>query len=137
MPAPDTPRRRVLVVDDNTDAADALALFLELSGHEVRVAYDGAQALSAVAEAMPDCILMDFRMPVMDGCEAARRIRQRADARGVVIACVTAYSDGANLARIREAGFDHYLKKPAAPEDVVALLDSTGRPGAGRRTPAR
>jgi CheY-like chemotaxis protein len=115
---------RVLVVDDNHDAADSLAAFLRLSDYEVRVAYDGFQAVRAVTESVPDCIVMDYSMPGMDGCEAARRVRALPDARDVVLVSLTAYSDAGSRESIARAGFDHYLNKPAYPKDVTRILET-------------
>jgi CheY-like chemotaxis protein len=111
-------------VDDNHDAADSLVAFLRLFDYEVRVAYDGYQALRAVSESVPDCIVMDYSMPGMDGCEAARRVRELPDAKGVVLVSLTAYSDAERRESITRAGFDYYLSKPAYPKDVTRILET-------------
>jgi CheY-like chemotaxis protein len=112
------------VVDDNRDAADTLAVFLRLSGYEARVAYDGAEALAFAAEAPPDCVVMDLNMPVMNGCEAARRLRGLPWAPGVALVCLTAFSDEGSRGEVERAGFDYHLVKPAAPEEVVRILEA-------------
>jgi CheY-like chemotaxis protein len=114
---------RVLVVDDNRDAADTLALFLRLYDYDVRVAYDGIQAVRAVAESMPDFVVMDYNMPGMDGCEAARQVRELPQAKGVVLVCLTASSDAESRRRVERAGFHHYLNKPADPQQVNRILN--------------
>jgi CheY-like chemotaxis protein len=125
---PDTSSHlQVLVVDDNQDAADTLAVFLRLFDYEVRVAYDGFQAVRAVSEAVPDCVVMDFNMPGMDGCEAARKVRELPDTERVVLVCLTAYSDSQTRRKVESAGFNHFLTKPAFPDDVTRILETCGR----------
>ena len=111
--------RRVLVVDDNTDAADSLAMLLQVRGDEVRVAYDGEQALFAEQEFKPDVLLLDIGMPKLSGYDVARRVR---DARGpdVFIVAITGWGQEEDRQRAREAGFDHHFTKPV---DYAVLLD--------------
>jgi CheY-like chemotaxis protein len=116
--------KRVLVVDDNRDAADSLAVLLRLHGHEVRVAYEGPAALAASAEFGPDLVLLDLGMPGMDGYEVARRLRQSPAFAGRVLAALTGWGQEADRMRTREAGFDHHLVKPADPGELAALLAS-------------
>jgi DNA-binding response OmpR family regulator len=111
--------RRVLVVDDNADAADSLAMLLQVRGDEVRVAYDGEEALMAESEFQPQVVLLDIGMPKLSGYEVARRIR---DARGsgVLIIAITGWGQDEDRQRAREAGFDHHFTKPV---DFAALLE--------------
>ncbi len=119
--------RRVLVVDDNADAADSLAMLLQVRGDEVRVAYDGEEALAAELDFHPEVVLLDIGMPKLSGYEVARRIR---DARGpgVLIVAITGWGQDEDRQRAREAGFDHHFTKPV---DYAALLDVIDRPAMG------
>jgi DNA-binding response OmpR family regulator len=115
--------RRVLVVDDNADAADSLAMLLQVRGDDVRVAYDGEQALFAEQEFKPDVLLLDIGMPKLSGYDVARRVR---DARGgeVFIVAITGWGQEEDRQRAREAGFDHHFTKPV---DYAKLLDLIDR----------
>ncbi len=108
---------RVLVVDDNVDAADALAMLLQMHGYETRSAYDGQQAITQCALFEPDVVLMDIDMPVMNGYGAARELRRQCGKRLVLIA-VTGRVTADDRADAVRAGFDAYLTKPF---DWVAL----------------
>ena len=111
-------KRRVLVVDDNHDAADSLALLLEILGAEVRVAYDGPEALRIAASYRPSAVFLDIGMREMDGYEVARRIREDPELRGMTLVALTGWGQHDDRRRSRLAGFDHHLIKPA---DVGAL----------------
>ncbi len=123
-PAADqAPRRwRVLVVDDNQDGADSLATLIELSGHEVRAAYDGLQAVAAAGEFRPDLILMDVGMPRLNGLDATRRIRAAEWGRAVHIVSLTGWGQEQDRHNSAEAGANGHLVKPVAPETVFRLL---------------
>ncbi len=125
-PGPAAPRRRILVVDDNVDAADTLALLLRVDGHEVRVVYDGEAALAAVAAGPPDVVLMDIGLPRLDGYEVARHLRQQPGLRGLVLIALTGWGQEEDRRRSREAGFDHHLTKPVDPDDLQRLLADLG-----------
>jgi CheY-like chemotaxis protein len=114
--------RRVLVVDDNKDAAESLALFLELTGHQVRTAQNGAEALEVAREFRPDAIVLDIGMPGLDGCDVARRLRGDHDLDRVVLLALTGYGGEVFRRRCLEAGFDFHLGKPADPFEVQKLL---------------
>jgi CheY-like chemotaxis protein len=116
------PALRVLVVDDNPDAADSLAMMLRFWGYDYRVSYDGPSALQTAREYHPHCLLLDINMPTMDGCMVAQRLRQESNLRDVKLVAVTAYSDEANTRRIREAGFNYHLIKPTNPEELAKIL---------------
>jgi CheY-like chemotaxis protein len=116
--------RRVLVVDDNRDAAESLAELLELWGSTVQVAFNGADALSAATGFHPEVVLLDIGLPDTDGYEVARRMRQRKDLQGVLLAAVTGYGQEDDRRRAREAGFDLHLTKPVDPEVLRDLLRS-------------
>jgi CheY-like chemotaxis protein len=132
----DGPTLRVLVVDDNTDAADSLGLLVRLWGHDARVAYDGAGVLETAAAYRPDAILLDIGLPRVDGYSLARQLRQRPDLGGIRLIAVTGYADPEHRARSTEAGFDHYLVKPVDPAELEALL-RTLRPAAAEPDLAR
>jgi PAS domain S-box-containing protein len=121
--ARDAPGLRILVVDDNRDAAQSLATLLRLRGHDVRVEHDGAAALGAIASCSPQLVFLDLGMPGMDGFEVARRIRAEPRLQGVVLAALTGWGQREDRRRTAEAGFDHHLVKPADPEAVMQLLD--------------
>jgi PAS domain S-box-containing protein len=121
-PAPALIRQRVLLVDDNRDAAHSLATLVELLGHEVRVAYDGAEALEVAAEFRPQVVLLDIGLPKMNGYDVARRIREQAWGEGVVLAAVTGWGQDHDREQAREAGFDRHLTKPVQLETVRGLL---------------
>jgi CheY-like chemotaxis protein/nitrogen-specific signal transduction histidine kinase len=118
--------RRVLVVDDNRDAADSLGALLGLIGVEARVVYSGPDALAAVGEFHPAVVLLDLGMPGMDGYEVARRVRARADAGRVTLVALTGWGQDEDRRRSRAAGFDHHLTKPADVDALEALLRSLG-----------
>jgi PAS domain S-box-containing protein len=112
-------RRRVLVVDDNHDAADTLGELLDLEGHEVTIAYDGHDALARADAVRPEIGILDIGLPGMDGYELARRLRETPHGREMVLAALTGYGQPADREFAKKAGFDHHLLKPV---DVGALL---------------
>jgi CheY-like chemotaxis protein len=120
-PAP-VPIQRVLVVDDNVDAADSLALLLRVIGHETRIAHDGLEALVAARAFLPDVVLLDIGLPGMDGYEVARQLRGEPDLRTALLIAQTGYGQDEDRRRSREAGFDHHLVKPVDPDALRALL---------------
>ncbi len=115
-------RRRILVADDNTDAAESLALLLEIQGNEVRTAQDGLEAVEVAAELQPDVILLDIGMPRLNGYDACRRIREQPWGRETVIIALTGWGQDEDKRRSREAGFDHHLVKPVEPTALAQLL---------------
>ena len=115
---------RVLVVDDNVDAAQTLADLLAMSGHEVRMAHDGPGALAAAVMWNPDAVLLDIGLPGLNGFDVARRIRLEATHRAMVLVALTGYGQAADRQRANEAGFDHHLVKPADFDEVEKILVS-------------
>jgi len=113
---------RVLVVDDNRDAADGLALLLDLHGHETRVAYEAEGALQAAKAFRPDVAILDIGMPVMDGYELARRLRKTPEAEKTVLVAMTGWGQEEDVRKGKEAGFDHHLVKPSEPAVLEKLL---------------
>ena len=122
------PRRRVLVVEDNEDAAETLADVLRLGGHEVEVAHDGAEGLRRAAEWAPEAVLCDIGLPGIDGYEVARRLRAEAAGKRTLLVALTGYALPEDLRRAREAGFDAHLAKPARFEEIEAILTRAERP---------
>jgi CheY-like chemotaxis protein len=107
------PLRRVLVVDDNHDAADSLGMLLEFLGAEVLVAHDGHAALAAIRSYQPAVVLLDLGMPGMNGLEVARRIREDPVSRDITLVALTGWGQREDRRRTTEAGFDYHLVKPA------------------------
>jgi CheY-like chemotaxis protein len=103
---------RVLVVDDNVDAARSLAMLLELRGLRTWTAHDGPTAIKTAEQVRPDLILLDIGLPQMDGYEVARRIRRIPDLQRTILAALTGYGRAEDLQLSRDAGFDHHLVKP-------------------------
>ena len=121
---------RLMVVDDNQDAADSLAMLLRLQGHEVRVAYSGMAALEMTKTYTPDVVFLDIGMPGMDGYETARRIREQPGLAKVVLAALTGWGQKEDRRRTAEAGFNHHLVKPPEPKAVESVLAELKRPDA-------
>jgi CheY-like chemotaxis protein len=114
--------RRVLVVDDSADAADSLAMLLELEGHEVTKVYSASAALEAAARLHPDVAFIDIGLPQMDGYEVARRLRASENGHEIRLVALTGYGQPDDRAEARRAGFDHHLVKPADWQSVGAIL---------------
>ena len=112
----------MLVVDDNVDAAESVATWLQLAGHDVRTAYDGSTALEAAVAFRPTIVLLDIGLPVMDGHEVARRLRQTPELENVWLIALTGYGRTADKQLSQEAGFDHHLVKPADPQKLRTML---------------
>jgi len=121
--------RRVLVVDDNRDAADLLGEALTMDGHTVRVAYDGPSAMTAAAELHPEVALLDIGLPVQDGYEVARQLIESDAYAGLRLIAITGYGTATDRERSREAGFYAHLTKPLDLANVRSLVAS-GRPEA-------
>ena len=128
-------RRRLLVVDDNRDAADSIALLLRMLGAEVRVAYGGSEALSALEDFDPSAILLDIGMPGMDGHEVARRVRQLPGHRGVTLIALTGWGQKEDVVQTQESGFDYHLIKPLDLKTLEKLLLSLEVDPAARSSP--
>jgi CheY-like chemotaxis protein len=120
---------RILVVDDNEDAALVLSMQLRLAGHELKVAYSGSVGLALAEEFRPDTILMDIGMPGMNGLEAARLIRQQPWGKDVLLIAVTGWGQPEDKRQTQEAGFDHHLVKPVKAADIESLLRPHEKPG--------
>jgi two-component system, OmpR family, response regulator len=131
---------RVLIVDDNRDAANTLALLIGLWGYETQTAYDGKTGLEKARGFCPDCIVLDIAMPDFDGCTVARRVRQHPALGRIKLIAMTAFSSDEQCRRIRAAGFDHHLVKPADPcavEGILKMLAQTLRSNERNGAPPR
>jgi CheY-like chemotaxis protein len=117
-------KRRVLIADDARDSADSLAVILAMKGHEAHTAYDGEEAMEAAARLRPQVIILDIRMPKRNGFEACRWIREQPWGRAVTLIALSGWGTEEDRRRTEEAGFDHHLVKPVAPEVLFALVAS-------------
>ena len=113
---------RILLVDDNVDAAESLAVLLELKGHEVHLAHDGMTALDAAEIRRPDAVLLDIGLPGLNGYEVAERLRARPQSKSTLLIAVSGYGQENDLRSSRRAGFDHHLIKPVNVDDLLKLL---------------
>ena len=125
--------RRVLVVDDNVDAAESTAAFLRLEGHEVKAVHDGLQALASLKVFDPHVVVLDIGLPGLDGYAVARQLRERGDTSHVLLIALTGYGQKEDRARAADAGFDYHFVKPADPREIQAAIER-GRNTAGEPT---
>ena len=112
---------RLLVVDDNRDAADSLAMLCESEGHAARVAYSSAEALEAAPLFRPDVALLDIGLPDIDGYELAKQLRRKGDTKPLLIA-ITGYGQTEDRLRAQAAGFDYHFVKPVNIDSLLTLL---------------
>jgi CheY-like chemotaxis protein len=118
---------RLMVVDDNEDAAAMLAMLLEASGHQVIVEHRSPQALERARKEVPQVCLLDIGLPEMDGLELARRLRAQPETAHVLLIAVTGYGQDQDRKETLAAGFDHHLVKPVDMEKLAAILAERGR----------
>jgi PAS domain S-box-containing protein len=116
------PSRRVLIVDDNVDAADSIGKLLKLFGHDVRCVYDGPSALAAAKDYQPEVVVLDIGLPEMDGYEVAKRMRAISHLHNTRIVAVTGYGQEEDRRRSRDAGFDQHLTKPVDPDVLQSFV---------------
>jgi CheY-like chemotaxis protein len=124
---------RIVVADDNEDAAESLAALLEMTGHDVHVAFDGEAAVTAIQQIRPDVALLDIGMPKLNGYEVARRIRGDVNAPRTYLVAITGWGQDSDRQRAEDAGFDAHLVKPVPPDVVQRLLATIGRVSASGR----
>ena len=124
---------RVLIAEDNADAAEMMEMMLVIKGYDVRVARDGTDAVAIAVTFKPQIVFLDIGMPLMDGYEAARRIRELLGP-GVSLIALTGWGQDEDKRRSREAGFDHHLTKPPEPEMVEQLIANCGERSAADRS---
>jgi CheY-like chemotaxis protein len=122
---PEAQPLRVLIVDDNRDAAQTLARLLKLSGHKTEVAFDGPEALRLAATSQPQLVLLDIGLPGMDGYELAGRLKQAHP--GLYAAAISGYGQAADRQRAKEAGFDEHFVKPVKLELLLQMLEERPR----------
>src|SRR5262249_20451468 len=115
-------KRRVLIVDDNVDAAEPLAVLARLGGHEVRVAFTGPEGLLAAEQFLPEVVVLDIGLPEINGYDVARRLRQQAGFARTILIALTGYGQEDDRRRSDEAGFDHHVTKPVLPDAFRRLL---------------
>jgi signal transduction histidine kinase/ActR/RegA family two-component response regulator len=120
------PAQRILIVDDNVDAAASLGLLLRLTGNEIRTAHDGLEALRVAEEFRPEVVVLDIGLPRMDGYEVASRLRGSPWGREMVLIAATGWGKEADRHRSRESGFNHHLVKPVDPAAMMQLLATVG-----------
>ncbi len=130
-------RRRILVVDDNRDAAASLAMLLRMEGNDTRTAHDGLEALESAEEFRPDIVLLDLGMPRLNGYDAARRIREQTWGGRMILVAVTGWGESDDRVRSREAGFDHHLVKPVEPRALLDMLADLQPPARRNGSAAR
>lgn len=118
----DASRHRVLLADDNVDFVESLSLILQVMGHEVRVAHDGAEALEVAATFEPEFSFLDIGLPHLNGYELARRLRELPVTRESILVAVTGWGQEDDKRRARDAGFDHHMVKPVDPEQILHVL---------------
>ena len=119
--------RRVLVVDDNEDSANSLVMYLRLTGHDARAAYDGLEALDAAEAFLPELMLLDIGMPRLNGLDTARRIRQSAWGKEIMLVALSGWGQADDRRKSEEAGFDTHLVKPIDHEVLSQLLIGSGQ----------
>ncbi len=115
--------RRVLIVEDNVDAAETLQLLLRMSGYETRAAYNGAQALDTAREFHPAVVLLDIGLPGKDGYAVARELRALPEMQRTLLVALTGYGEDTDREQAKQAGFDTFQVKPLEPEKLDALLE--------------
>jgi CheY-like chemotaxis protein/anti-sigma regulatory factor (Ser/Thr protein kinase) len=125
----------ILVVDDNHDSAESLALVLRMKGHDVRTVHDGVAAVEEAARSRPDLILLDIGLPGLNGFDVARQIRRQPGAGAIRIVALTGWGQDEYRRRAEEAGFDHHFVKPVAPDDLDRLLAKVSPRPAGSGPP--
>jgi CheY-like chemotaxis protein len=114
--------KRVLIADDNADAAESLQLWLEMAGYEVHTALTGPAALDAAERLQPQVALLDLGMPGMSGLDVARKIREAPWGAAMVLVALTGWGSPDDVRRSTDAGFDHHLTKPVAPDKIEELI---------------
>jgi len=115
--------RRVLVVDDNVDAAESTAAFLRLEGHEVKAVHDGLQALGSLKVFDPHVVVLDIGLPGLDGYAVARQLRERGDTNHVLLIALTGYGQKEDRQRAADSGFDYHFVKPADPREIQTAIE--------------
>jgi CheY-like chemotaxis protein len=116
------PRLRILIVDDNRDSADSLAMLLEITGNETFMAHDGVEAIEMIEKQRPDVVLLDIGLPRLNGHEVCRHIRQQPWGKDIVVIALTGWGQEDDRRRSQEAGFNGHLVKPVDYDKLLVLL---------------
>jgi CheY-like chemotaxis protein len=125
---------RILIVDDNQDSADSLAMLLKIKGYEVGTAYDGEQAVEAAGTLRPNVVLLDIGMPKLNGYDACWRIRQQPWGQGMFLIALTGWGQEEDRRRTEEAGFNQHMVKPVDPAALMTLLAGLSAEQGGQLT---
>ena len=127
--APTVRARRILIVDDNVDHADSLAMLLSIDGHDVHCAHDGPEALSAAERLRPEVVLLDLGLPLVDGFETCRSIREQLWGKSMLLVAITGWGQDVDRQKSTEAGFDHHLVKPIDARTLAAIVNDASTAG--------
>jgi CheY-like chemotaxis protein/two-component sensor histidine kinase len=122
--APESTQRRILIVDDNKDSADSLAMLLEITGNKTYMAHDGVEAVEAIEQHRPDVVLLDIGLPRMDGHEVCRHVRAQPWGKDILVIALTGWGQEDDRRKSREAGFNGHLVKPVDYDQLLELLGS-------------
>jgi CheY-like chemotaxis protein len=131
-PEPAAPRgaaRRILIADDNRDAAESMALVLRMLGHDVRSVHDGSEAVRTAEAFAPEVVLLDIGMPLMNGYDAARAMRAAPWGQEMFLVALTGWGQDDDRRRATEAGFDLHFTKPLEPADLRRIVEMKRAPG--------
>jgi CheY-like chemotaxis protein len=120
---------RILVIDDNADAASSLAMLLKLTGNETHIAHDGLEAVNAAEKFLPNVVLLDIGLPGLNGLEVCRRIREQPWGKHMAIVALTGWGQSDDHRKSKEAGFDHHMVKPVDCAALMRLLAQSPRRG--------
>jgi CheY-like chemotaxis protein len=120
-------QRRVLIVDDNRDSADSLAMLLEITNNKVYLAHDGVEALAAIETHRPEVVLLDIGLPKLNGHEVCRRVREQPWGQNITIIALTGWGQDSDRRKSHEAGFNGHLVKPVDYDELLELLSATER----------
>jgi len=123
-----SPSLRILIADDNADAAQSLAMLLRMFGHDVKTALDGESALTLAITYQPQAMVLDIGLPRMNGYDLARKIRTTPEIASSLLIAYSGFGQSDDKQRARDAGFDHHLTKPAAIQDLTILLTPLQKP---------
>ena len=128
-----SPQRRILIVDDNKDSADSLAMLLEITGNKTYMAHDGVEAIEAIEEYRPEVVLLDIGLPKLDGHEVCRHVRQQPWGKDIVMIALTGWGQEDDRRKSEEAGFNGHLVKPVDYDRLLELLRSSTEGNDGQR----
>lgn len=117
-------QRRILIVDDNVDAAESLGELLKVCGHDIHIAHDGASAISEALRLRPEAVILDIGLPAMNGYEVAQRLRLDVGLNTSLLVALTGYAEESDRISAEKAGFDHYFAKPLDINKLVTVLDN-------------